>query len=380
MAISPRKLTNNGGPARLGPLGLDERDLLHLLGLDIERAKRGDHLLSVLVGQVEPGTMNGARGGVETGPTSELLAAVLADEKRLVDSAGLLSDGRFALVLPDTDEYGAMMAGERLYAVLVERGADAATWSEFGIATFPRHGRTPEDLIRAADGGLKAAQTLSRHGSIASNGRALVLTTPAPRRNGGEPGERLRALLALAETVDVRDHLAPGHAQLVGRYAELIAREFSFPDSSVRLIRLAGVLHDVGKFVVPNAVFQKPGPLDQSEWEVVKRHPGVGAQLLAEAELDELTGWVHDHHEQPDGNGYPRGLKAGEISLEARVLAVADAYEAMTTQRAHRDLMSHTFAREELMRCTGTQFDRRVVQAFLRQLERQCPVGVKSTG
>jgi putative nucleotidyltransferase with HDIG domain len=179
--------------------------------------------------------------------------------------------------------------------------------------------------------------------------------------------------------VDVRDHLAPGHAQLVGRYAELIAREFSFPDSDVRLIRLAGVLHDVGKFIVPRTVFQKPGPLDEIEWEIVRQHPEAGARLLEEAELDDIASWVHDHHEQPDGNGYPRGLKAGEISLEARVLAVADAYEAMTTERSHRPALSHAVAREELTTCAGTQFDRRVVQAFLRQLERQCLVRVESS-
>jgi HD-GYP domain-containing protein (c-di-GMP phosphodiesterase class II) len=281
--------------------------------------------------------------------------------------------------LPDTDEYGAMMIGDRLHTAMLERVEDPASCPDFGIAAFPRHGRTPEDLLNAANRGMAAARTLSRQGSIAFGDRAHVLTTPAPRRSGGEPGERLQALLALAETVDVRDHLAAGHAQLVGRYAELIAREFSFPDSSVRLIRLAGVVHDVGKFVVPKTVFQKPGPLDENEWVVVRQHPEVGARLLEEAELDDVAGWVRDHHEQPDGSGYPRGLKAGEISLEARILGVADAYEAMTTARSHRPALSHAVARSELTSCAGTQFDRRVVQAFLRQLERQCLVRLEPT-
>ena len=377
MAVSSRRFHNQRDPERLAARGLDEREFFHLLGLDLERAKRNDHPLTVLVGRIEREPPNGDRSGSEVRLTADVLDSILAEQKRQIDTAGLLSGDRFALVLPDTDEYGAMVIGERVHAAVMER---AGARPDLGIAAFPRHGRTPEELVRAAGRGMTAARTLSREGSIAVNARALVLTTPPPRRSGGEPGERLQALLALAETVDVRDHLAAGHAQLVGRYAELIAREFSFPDSTVRLIRLAGVLHDVGKFVVSKGVFEKPGPLDESEWAQVRRHPEVGARLLEEAELDDVAEWVRDHHEQPDGSGYPRGLKAGEISLEARLLSVADAYEAMTTERAHRPALSHSAAREELTKCAGTRFDRRVVQAFLRQLERQCPVRVKPAG
>jgi two-component system cell cycle response regulator len=368
MAVSSQEFRDRHEPDSFGDRGLDERELYHLLGLDLERAKRGGHPLTVLVGQVEGDPLNGL--------TAEALESVVAEQKRLTDTVGLLTGGRFVLVLPDTDEYGAMVVGERIHAALIKHTGGSAV-PDFGIAAFPRHGRTPEDLVQAAERGRTAAQTLWRAGSVAVNGRALVLTTSPPRRSGSEPGEWLQALLALAETVDVRDHVAAGHAQLVGRYAELIAREFSFSDSDVRVIRLAGILHDVGKFVVPKGIFQKPGPLDESEWEEVRRHPEVGARLLDEAELHEVAEWVHDHHEQPDGLGYPRNLKAGEVSLQARILSVADAYEAMTTARAHRPALSHSVAREELTRCAGTRFDRRVVQAFLRQLERQCPIGVK---
>jgi two-component system, cell cycle response regulator len=369
MAVSSRQFRKDE-PDSFGDSGLDERELFHLLGLDLERAKRGNHPLTVLIGQVDRGRSNSL--------TAEGLESIVAEQKRLVDTVGLLSGGRFALVLPDTDEYGAMVIGERVHAAVTERVGESAPVPDFGIAAFPRHGRTPEDLVEAADRAMTAARTLSREASIAVNGRALVLTTSPPRRGGSEPGERLQALLALAETVDVRDHLAAGHAQLVGRYAELIAREFSIPDSDVRAIRLAGILHDVGKFVVPKGIFQKPGPLDDREWAEVRRHPETGARLLEEAALDDMAEWVRDHHEQPDGAGYPRGLGAGEISLEGRILSVADAYEAMTTARSYRPPLSHTAARAELTRCAGTRFDRRVVQAFLRQLERQCRVGVKS--
>jgi HD-GYP domain-containing protein (c-di-GMP phosphodiesterase class II) len=380
MAVSSRQFRNGSDPDHLADSGVDEREFFHLLGLELERAKRGDHPLTVLVGRIEREPSTDDRDGGDNGTAAEVVGSILAERKRRIDTAGVLSDGRFGLVLPDTDEYGAMMIGERLHAAVLEQGGAAVTGPDLGIAAFPRHGRTPEELIRAADRGRSAARTLAREGSIAVNGRALVLTAPPLRRDGSEPGEWLQALLALAETVDVRDHLASGHAQLVGRYAELIAREFSFPDSAVRLIRLAGVLHDIGKFVVPKDVFQKPGPLNESEWREVRRHPEVGARLLEEAELDDVAEWVRDHHEQPDGGGYPHGLKAGEISLEARLLSVADAYEAMTTERAHRPALSHAAAREELTRCAGTHFDRRVVQAFLRQLERQCPVRVESAG
>ena len=120
---------------------------------------------------------------------------------------------------------------------------------------------------------------------------------------------------------------------------------------------------------MPDAVLRKPGPLDDGEYDQMKRHPEVGAVIVDGADLKDVAAWVIAHHERPDGRGYPHGLSGDEIPLEARILAVADAYEAMTVDRVYRKALGEDAARDELRRCSGTQFDPRVVEVFLRVLE-----------
>jgi HD-GYP domain-containing protein (c-di-GMP phosphodiesterase class II) len=156
----------------------------------------------------------------------------------------------------------------------------------------------------------------------------------------------------------------------VGRYAEEIARALGLPGERVERIRAAGVLHDIGKLGVADAVLQKPGPLTDDEWADMRRHPELGARILDHANLRDISGWVLAHHERLDGRGYPHGLAGEAIPLEARVLAVADAYEAMTADRPYRAGLGHDAAQAELRACAGSQFDARVVEAFLGMLAR----------
>ena len=135
-------------------------------------------------------------------------------------------------------------------------------------------------------------------------------------------------------------------------------------------IALAGVLHDVGKIGVSDAILRKPGPLDEDEWAEMRKHPELGARILAGADLPDLAEWVFAHHERMDGSGYPLGLGGEQIPLEARILAVADAYEAMTSARPYSGAMTPEEAAAELDRFSGTQFDARVVEALLRSLAR----------
>jgi HD-GYP domain-containing protein (c-di-GMP phosphodiesterase class II) len=128
------------------------------------------------------------------------------------------------------------------------------------------------------------------------------------------------------------------------------------------------VLHDIGKLGVADAVLKKPGALTDEEWAEMRRHPELGARILDHANLRDISAWVLAHHERIDGRGYPLGLAGAEIPLEARILAVADAYEAMTADRAYRAALGHDAAQEELRAGAGTQFDPEIVEAFLAVL------------
>jgi putative nucleotidyltransferase with HDIG domain len=172
--------------------------------------------------------------------------------------------------------------------------------------------------------------------------------------------------LNLAEALDMRDEGTARHSQTVGRYCERMARELGLGRDRIDRIRIAGVLHDIGKIGVADSILQKPSALTPEEWNHMRKHPEIGARLLGGSGLDDIRSWIIAHHERPDGLGYPRGIGSDEIPLEARILAVGDAYEAMTCDRVYRRSIGAQAARAELRAGAGTQFDARVVAAFLR--------------
>jgi HD-GYP domain-containing protein (c-di-GMP phosphodiesterase class II) len=138
-------------------------------------------------------------------------------------------------------------------------------------------------------------------------------------------------------------------------------------------VHAAGILHDIGKLGISDVILNKPGRLDAGEWVEIQRHPELGSRILEHANLRDISAWVLHHHERVDGGGYPHALAGDEIPIEARILAVADAYEAMTADRPYRSALALEVARKELRRGAGTQFDREVVAAFLRVLDRDQP-------
>lgn len=163
----------------------------------------------------------------------------------------------------------------------------------------------------------------------------------------------------------------PRARRFVGHLAELTARELGLAAPQVARVRLAALVCDVGREQIPLKILNKRGPLSPDEWIVVRREPELGAAVLSDASFDDIRNWVLSRRERPDGTGYPRGLRGREIPLEARILAVAEAYVAMTSERPHAPARSHADALMELIRCAGTQFDAMVVHAFVRAYVRR---------
>ena len=261
-----------------------------------------------------------------------------------------------------------------------------ASWTPPAAATGSPEGWHPEDMLflplrgaaddvlgivsvdqpvlgrRPTDEELSVLVAVVDHAGLALE-QAMHESAPA---DGPDP--RLAAMLLLAEALDMRDPSTARHSYTVGRFARATAIGLGLPPDRVERIHAAGVLHDLGKVGITDAILQKPGPLTDAEWAEMKRHPRIGAQILRHAGMPDLAAWVGSHHERIDGLGYPSGLSGEEISLEARILAVADAYEAMIAERCYRPAISEAAARAELLRCAGTQFDPAVVDAFLRAL------------
>jgi putative nucleotidyltransferase with HDIG domain len=175
----------------------------------------------------------------------------------------------------------------------------------------------------------------------------------------------LGAIRALAAALDARDPYTAGHSERVSSLSVLIARRFDLTDAQIDVIRLGALLHDIGKIGVPDNILRKAGPLTAEEFEQIKRHPGLGARILRQVPfLAAHLPIVELHHERPDGKGYPFGLLADDIPLDARIVHVADAFDAMTSARAYRPARACAAALTELQRCVGTEFDAAVVDAL----------------
>jgi HD-GYP domain-containing protein (c-di-GMP phosphodiesterase class II) len=166
----------------------------------------------------------------------------------------------------------------------------------------------------------------------------------------------------------------PRPRRLTGHLAELTARELGLDEQRIARVRFAALVCGQCRDRIPAAILAKTGPLDEDEWAQVRRHPEVGAALLGDVSLEDIREWILCHRERPDGGGYPRGLRGEQIPLEARILAVSDAYAAIVSDRAHRLARSHEEACLELSRCADTQFDGAVVAAFLTASQARNPL------
>jgi len=338
----------------------DRQGFARALEAELERSRRGEERFALLLVELDRDAPANASGTSGAGR----VATALADSTRLFDVVARVDAGRFAVIVPGADSAGGAVLCERVREALRARGPDCVAVS-VGVAHFPEHGGSAELLLRSAELALTTAEELGGDRCVAYS-FDLEETLDAH-----EADDRAEPPLTLSELLDMRDPGTASHDQEVAAYAEQTALELGFsPERAVR-IRLAALLHDVGKAGIPTAIVGRPGPLSSDESEEMRGHPEIGAHLLAGTELEDLAPWIEAHHEQPDGGGYPAGLAGAEIPLEASIIAVADAYAAMIADRVYRPAIGEETARAELERGAGTQFEARVVRAFLTTLGRR---------
>lgn len=179
--------------------------------------------------------------------------------------------------------------------------------------------------------------------------------------------QNVESVLALVQAIEIRDPCTRGHSQQVARLAVELYKYMNSSEIDQELLKYAGLLHDVGKIAVPESILNKPAPLNQEEWLIMKRHPIQSAEIVKPIKaLEKIVTWIRYHHERMDGSGYPQGLKSDEIPLESKVLAVCDAFSAMVGKRPYRDAFTIEQAIDEIKRFSGKQFDPEVVKMFLK--------------
>ena len=340
---------------------------------EIDRARMNTHRVALMTVRVAGlKDLNKRHGHVAGDDLLREMSRLLDESTRRIDTVGRTGGSEFSIVLPETDEHTGFLLGEqilnRVRRTYRERSLPVSL--SIGVAVFPKHAADTDALILASGSGAKAAAALGSDRTVVYSGDLEGIGEEEP---GGTPTDRrthLSTVLSLAEVLDLRDSRFASHSMAVARYSEIIATELGLPEARIERLRMAGTLHDIGKVGLPDAILDKPGPLSPSEWDEVRRHPEMAARILGASELADIRSWILARHEQPDGHGYPRGLSGDDVPLESRILAVAESYDAMTSERPYRAAMSHDSVIEEMGRYSGTQFDGAVVDALVRGLER----------
>jgi diguanylate cyclase (GGDEF)-like protein len=299
--------------------------------------------------------------------------AVLKGECQDSDIVCRIGGDEFAAILPDAGPLEALKVCLRIQQRLsrLRPPSGAPLTASIGVATFPDHASSADELVRFAQG---ARYWVKRHGKdhvLVYDPSVVAELDDDDRIRALEQQSHVGAIRALAAAVDARDSATQDHSRNVAILAVDVARELGLEDQRVRLLESAALMHDVGKIGVPDDILRKAGPLTDEERIRVSEHPALGERILSSTLQRQMLPWVRHHHECWDGSGYPDKLRAIEIPLEARILAVCDAYDAMVSDRPYRPALSVQQAATELEACMGTQFDPSVVEVFLRTIGRE---------
>ncbi len=316
------------------------------------------------------------------------VAQTLSENLRGTDMIGRYGGEEFMLILTETDvEEGAFLA-EKLRTLvqrqryLVEGGQHISVTISIGIAGGVGNKVRMETLIRDADAAMYSAKSLGRNQTyifaepdddnrvprapISAIGRARALEVGQLARDA--------ATNALTSVLLPLPHYRGQPSPVIATIVVSMARQLQLPDADIDRLRIAALLHDVGKVAVPKEILEKSTALTSAEWRTVVQHPRVGQVILEHASaLKDAVPIILHHHERYAGHGYPFGLRANEIPLGARIVAIADAYDAMTTDRPYKRAMSHVAAIAELRRHAGTQFDPELVESFCDLYSNEAP-------
>ena len=393
------------------------RFLMEALSAEWKRSTRANRPLALVLMDLDRFKfVNDFYGHLEGDVVLQRVGHILEQNCRRSDVVARYGGDEFVILMPETSVEQARQLANKLRGWIASDPLlrDKNITASFGIAAFPVHGSTPQELIQIAD----SSMYLSKHqgGNLVSSAeqgdpndrkrwkkdvleaylgvtlkrlfstgpeafeeiyRRLEQFTRSLREQGGDasgdtlPPAVVETVTSLAFAIDAKDHYTQGHSQKVSAYAVMIAQALGLTPAEMEEIRLAGLLHDIGKVGIPEAILNKSGPLDAAEWETMKTHTDLGARILEPLKpMVRIREMVRHHHEFYDGTGYPLRLEGEQIPYGARVIAIADAYDTITSERTYKKARTPEDAFAELERCAANQFDPDIVRVFIDTMRR----------
>ena len=363
--------------------------LLSDLFSEVERASRYDRPLSVAFVDIDHfKAVNDSYGHASGDVVLRGVAQTIANNLRSTDMVGRYGGEEFMLILTETDvEEGAILV-EKLRTLVqrqrypVDGNPELSVTISIGLVGGVGSKLRMESLVRDADAAMYSAKSLGRNQTYIfaePDDDARVPRAPisaAGRARAVELGHQARdaATLALTSVLSPLPHYRGQPSALIASIVVALAKQLELPEAEIDRLRVAALLHDVGKVAVPEEILEKPSALTSAEWRTVVQHPRIGQVILEQAAaLKDAVPIILHHHERYAGHGYPYGLRGNEIPLGARIVAIADAYDAMVHDRPYKRSVTHEGAIAELRRHSGTQFDPELVELFCDLYASQAP-------
>jgi len=285
---------------------------------------------------------------------------------RAADTFCRIGVDEFALIMPETNRVEALKVVLKMQKKLKELKLldNLSLTFSAGISSFPEQALDATDLIEKADKTLFWSKFHGKEQITLYDAQIIQKLSPEERLKRLEAVSYLDTVQALAAAVDARDPYTKNHSRHVASLAVLLAERVGLDAKKVKLIEIAALLHDIGKIGIPDKILRKRGGLTAKEREQIKEHPLISEKIISATTLKEILPWILAHHERWDGKGYPQGLKAHEIPLEARILAICDTYDAMTSKRPYRPALPIDLALKELEKAKGKQLDPNLTEIF----------------
>jgi diguanylate cyclase (GGDEF)-like protein len=372
---SNRQLTNARSEAATDPLtGLGNHRAFHKkLREEFSRAAATRVPLGLIIIDLDGfKAVNDSLGHLAGDDLLRQVARALAAAARAENTYRYGGD-ELAVIVPAGDEARTIAVADQLRGCIARLGgtAGSAITGSFGVACFPQCATAVDELVYRADMAMYWAKSLGKNRVCSWRELSGAQNrAPAPPY-GGERRGQPDLITALCSALQAKDHTTRVHAERCSFFAGGLAAELGLSEQEITNVKLASLLHDIGKLSVPDEILQKAGALTPDEMSVMQRHSSDGANMLPQSHaLSVVFSAVRHHHERFDGSGYPDGLVGEKIPLTSRILLVTDAYDAMTSDRPYRSAMPEEAAIAELRRYAGTQFDPEIVEAFLRVLSR----------